>query len=551
MFILKKINFSFLSLLIGLGFFAFSLTPSLIPRDNVLQGVLGGIVIAIGYGVGRLLRAVWDYLELPVASDKPARWLSYFVGLPVLGFTLWSLSNAGKWQDSIRARMGMPEVSDTHWLSITLIAAAVFLVFFLIGWAISVLFDLLRIRLHHLLPKRVANVLGFSLLVIVLLSLGNKYVVGTAFKLADETYSKAALFFDADTPPPTDALKSGSAASLIGWGAMGQRGRDYVDSGPTAASISAFTGSSAKEPLRIYVGLENAESAEERAQLAVAEMKRVGAFDRKVLVIAMPTGTGWLDPSGFQTLEYLHHGDVATVAVQYSYLSSPLTLVFETQTGRDQAIALMDAVYGYWAGLSPAHRPRLYLHGLSLGSWSSMASLDLAQMIGDPIQGALWVGPPFPSELWRRATSRRNVDSPYVLPVVGEEKLVRFANQTSMAKSVDKPWGPMRIFYLQHASDAIVFYEPEAAWRRPAWMREPVAFDVSPYLRWVPIVTMLQLAVDMAIATAVPMGFGHNYSADNYIDGWVAVTEPDGWTPETIARLKAYCNLGDLAGCKN
>ena len=70
-------------------------------------------------------------------------------------------------------------------------------------------------------------------------------------------------------------------------------------------------------------------------------------------------------------------------------------------------------------------------------------------------------------------------------------------------------------------------------------------------MRWFPIVTMLQLALDMAIATSVPPGFGHNYTAEDYIDGWLAVTAPSGWTAESIGLLKSHCTLDDEAGCKN
>ena len=45
------------------------------------------------------------------------------------------------------------------------------------------------------------------------------------------------------------------------------------------------------EPLRVYVGLNSAETADQRAALALAELIRVGAFGRSVLVIATPTGT--------------------------------------------------------------------------------------------------------------------------------------------------------------------------------------------------------------------------------------------------------------------
>lgn len=80
------------------------------------------------------------------------------------------------------------------------------------------------------------------------------------------------------------------------------------------------------EPIRTYVGLQGAETPEERARLALAELKRAGGFDRSVVVIVTPTGTGWIDPAALTALEYLHHGDVASVAVQYSYLNSPLSL---------------------------------------------------------------------------------------------------------------------------------------------------------------------------------------------------------------------------------
>src|SRR6056297_2865736 len=47
---------------------------------------------------------------------------------------------------------------------------------------------------------------------------------------------------------------------------------------------------------------------------------RDGLFDRVVLIVASPTGTGWLDPGSHDPVEYMHGGDIATVAAQYSYL---------------------------------------------------------------------------------------------------------------------------------------------------------------------------------------------------------------------------------------
>jgi uncharacterized membrane protein len=62
--------------------------------------------------------------------------------------------------------------------------------------------------------------------------------------------------------------------------------------------------------------------------------------------------------------------------------------------------------------------------------------------------------------------------------------------------------------------------------------------DVSPKFTWYPIVTFVQLMLDMGVATSVPFGFGHNYDAPDYIDGWVAVTRPENWVEADSDRLK-------------
>jgi uncharacterized membrane protein len=98
----------------------------------------------------------------------------------------------------------------------------------------------------------------------------------------------------------------------------------------------------------------------------------------------------------------------------------------------------------------------------------------------------------------------------------------------------------MRIVYLQYASDAITFFDYRDLYRRPDWMNAPRGPDVSPQLRWYPVVTMLQLALDMGMATSTPMGYGHVYAPEHYVDAWLAVTDPQGWTPDRIEQLKRY-----------
>src|SRR5690606_34042391 len=126
-----------------------------------------------------------------------------------------------------------------------------------------------------------------------------------------------------------------------------------------------------------------AETVEERAALALEELQRVDAFERSVLVVITPTGTGWVDPGAANTVEYLHRGDIAMVAVQYSYLESAFALLLEPEHGQETAAALYRAVYDHWTTLPPERRPALYLHGLSLGSLHSDGSFDIYDVIAD------------------------------------------------------------------------------------------------------------------------------------------------------------------------
>jgi uncharacterized membrane protein len=43
----------------------------------------------------------------------------------------------------------------------------------------------------------------------------------------------------------------------------------------------------------------------------------------------------------------------------------------------------------------------------------------------------------------------------------------------------------------------------------------------------------------MVVGTA-PTGFGHEYAPEHYIDAWLALTEPEGWTASDVERLKDF-----------
>src|SRR5262245_10819549 len=57
-------SFSTGGLLLGTLFFAASLTPSLLPRTFLTQGMLSGCSLAAGYGIGVFGSWLWTYMEL-------------------------------------------------------------------------------------------------------------------------------------------------------------------------------------------------------------------------------------------------------------------------------------------------------------------------------------------------------------------------------------------------------------------------------------------------------------------------------------------------------
>lgn len=533
-------KFSYWGLVVATLFFAASLTPSLLPRNFLFQGLLSGFALAIGYGVGVFAVWLYRYLELPVPGPQLERLSKKLTaigtGLVAVSF-LWRDT---VWQNSIRELMEMEPVDTSYPWRIGAIALVTAAVLITLTRTLVAAWQVVDRQINRFVPRRISYAFSTLAIVLLVLFVSNRVVARLALNAADAIFLQLDKYDDEDIQQPANPLASGSRDSLIAWDSIGIRGKNFIAQGPTQEQIAEFTAAPALRPLRIYAGLRSTETTAERAQLALDELKRVGGFDRAVLVIATTTGTGWLDPGAVDTLEYLHHGNTAIVAMQYSYLPSWITILVDPLRSRDTARALFDKVYYYWTTLPRDKRPMLYVHGLSLGSLGSEASVDLFTVFSDPIQGAVWSGPPFPSRVWADLTSDRNPDSPSWLPTFRDGSMVRFTARENFLNAWGTRWSPMRFVYIQHASDPMIFFEPTMFFRKPEWLVGKRGPDVSPYFRWLPIVTFLQTAFDLPMATSVPHGYGHNYAASSYIDAWLAVTDPPDWKPADTSRLKEH-----------
>jgi uncharacterized membrane protein len=533
-------SFSFVGLAVATLFAAASLTPSLLPRHFAVQGVLTGLALAVGYGVGALSVWLWHWLgvpEFPSRVQQAGRAITcVVVAIVAITFLWWST----QWQNSVRQLMEMPPVATAYPLRVAAIALVTGIVLILLARALNSVRRYLDSWVAKLMPRRVANVVSAALLVGLLFLLVNDVFLRFALATADQVFLRIDAAVDEGIEQPTNPLASGSRQSLVAWDNIGRQGKHFVSWGPTQQQISEFAGRDAKVPLRVYVGLAAADTMAERAELALDELKRVGGFDRSVLVVGTPTGTGWLDPAAVDTLEYIHTGDTAIVSMQYSYLPSWITIAVNPHYSSDSARYLFLTVYEYWKTLPRDERPRLYLHGLSLGAMGSAASADLFTLFEDPIHGGVWSGPPFASQEWVRATRYRHADSPMWLPRFRDGSMLRFTTQHNSLPEAGPRWGPMRFVFVQHASDPMTFFSPDLLYRCPDWLVGPRGADVSPWLRWAPIITFLQVGFDVPMATSVPIGYGHNFAPQDYIDAWVEVTEPSDWSPADTTRLKQH-----------
>ena len=530
--------FSYWGLVVATLFFAASLTPSLLPRHFVTQGLLSGFALAAGYGVGVFLVWSWRYLELPAPSAAVDRASKRVTAIGVAAVAISFLWRDAVWQNSIRELMDMPPVETGYPVRVALIACVAALALVGIARLLKNCWLYVHRRIARVVPRRVSYFVSTALVALLALMVVNHVLARLALDAADAVFLRMDKLVDEGVEPPTDGLSSGGPNSLIAWDDIGLRGKRFVTDGPTQKQISAFSGKEALHPLRVYAGLRSAATTQERAKLALRELIRVGGFDRSVLIVATPTGTGWLDPGAVDTVEYLHNGDTAIVSMQYSHLPSWITILVDPKRSRDAARALFDEVYGYWKKLPKASRPRLYVHGLSLGALGSESSADLFTIFEDPIQGGVWSGPPFPSAVWRGITRGRNPDSPIWLPTFHDGSIVRFTGRENSLDRGGSRWSPMRFVYIQYASDPMIFFSEDLAYRKPEWLVGQRGPDVSPYLRWYPIVTFLQTAFDLPMATSVPHGYGHNYAAASYIDAWIEVTQPEAWNADGTERLK-------------
>jgi uncharacterized membrane protein len=317
--------------------------------------------------------------------------------------------------------------------------------------------------------------------------------------------------------PPASPLVSGSPESLLPFDDLGQQGRRYVTDVVTPELIKEVMGEDAlAHPVRTYVGF-NSEPIYPtgRAELALAELERTGAFDRSHLLLVSPTGTGWVDHTLIETAELLCRGDIATCCVQYGRYPSFLS-VQKVALGQSQFRLLLWGVKQRLAERPPERRPRVLVFGESLGAWTSSDVVMFSGIEGFDHYGidrALWVGLPWLAK-WSRSGMARGASTLVPAGTVGV-----FDRHEQLAALTDEERGRLRAVILSHDNDPIAVLGPELLIKRPWWLVDGQrGRGVPEQMPWRPLITFVQAAMDAANAMVSVPGefgsFGHDYRAD-------------------------------------
>lgn len=383
-----------------------SFAPPLLPRPPIMQGIVTGILAAFAYALAALavrgLRALRSHRREPRESIQVLTLLfSVVVGS-------WSVIAADHWQDGLRRSMGMTTVGPAHWLVVLSTAVLVFSLLLCVGTGLG-----------HL-GRRIGHVSAATAIVVA--------VVGVQL-----------------VTPAAAGMLSESGHTL------GREGRRFIAAGEDTPGV------------RTYIGLDSADSPQKRAALAVSGLERAGGFDASAVVIAIPTGSGWIDARAAEGIERRFDGDVAIVGLQYSSAPSWVTFLFEREAADRSATALLSAVTDRVASMPPDRRPGIYVYGQSLGSVGGSAALSDSDA---QVCGILWAGPP---------AGAVNTDGATV---------------------------------LANTSDPVVWWSPQLIFTPP---NLELAERDAPIPAWIPGISFVQTSIDLLTALDVPPGHGHRY----------------------------------------
>lgn len=301
--------------------------------------------------------------------------------------------------------------------------------------------------------------------------------------------------------PPDNSNVSGGPASTIDYGTLARDGRRFVSLVTPAQQIEMVQ-PQAMEPVRVYCGIASAQTPEERVDLAMADLERLGAFDRSTLLIMCPSGSGYADYVAAEAIECFTAGDCASIVMQYGVLPSMLSLS-RVDLGARTTRELLDRIEQRLA--TATHRPRILMYGESLGAKVAQEALEISpSRVSDDasvtgLDTLISVGTPGGPSM-----RQRFLHSPNVV------HLDRWQQLTGDEAA--------QLWFIDHDADPVTRWDGRLAVRFPYWLRQPRGRNIPEDMNWLPALTWWQVVFDLVYAAQQQSGvfrsIGHDYRAD-------------------------------------
>ncbi len=294
-------------------------------------------------------------------------------------------------------------------------------------------------------------------------------------------------------------VAAGGGADDAAWERIGSPGRRFLSDIAEASEINqVMKTDSARQPIRIYVGLHEADTMAERVAIALDRAEKSGAIDRGTILAIQPVATGRINPVVPLSAEFMTHGDIASIAVQTSGSSALLAMRSRGEAAQAHRM-LVDGLRA--RAMERGGSANVIDHGLCFGGWVANRGLAPSGVEGFAEHGvsALYLGIPGLAKSPRRIikAAARNGD-PRVLFANGREQLM------AASRSGAKP----HVTYVVQDDDPL-----RLTWR--AFIERPATRGGSRDTPFVPIVSALNELVDIpAQAVRARGGFyevGHDY----------------------------------------
>jgi uncharacterized membrane protein len=315
--------------------------------------------------------------------------------------------------------------------------------------------------------------------------------------------------------PPASEFVSGSPGSLVSWRSLSVEGRRFAASVTAQEDIEKVMSGEALPPIRVYAGLDSAPTEAERLELLLEELERTKAYDRAVIMLISPTGTGYVNYVAVESAEFMTRGNIAAAALQYSKRPSPMSLD-KVPEGNLQFRMLVKAVSRRIAKLPANRRPKLVIFGESLGAWTSQDAFidqgtDGLEFAG--VQNALWIGTPYGSKWKNQILGKPRPD-------VDKNLVGKFDNIKDFLELSPADRQKFRYIMLTHHNDPVSLFNLGLIIREPDWLKDPAkrppSIPRSQY--YTSPGTFLLTLIDMGNAmNVVPGKFeasGHDYRAN-------------------------------------